>query len=45
MRLLMRKNSDHIWPEIVFSSSVPKQSKAISRALKEGKLRNIAPRI
>ena len=41
----MKKNSVPEWPEIIFSSSDLKESKAISRAIKKGKLRKIAVRI
>lgn len=40
---MKKKHSD--WPEIVFSSSDVRLSQAISRALKAGLLRKIAPRI
>ncbi len=41
----MQKNTDRNWPEIVFGSSDPQSSQAISRAHKAGALRKIGPRI
>lgn len=44
-RLLMKKNSQKSWPEIVFSSSNSAESQAIRRAVMAGELRKIAPRL
>lgn len=41
----MEKNSHIQWPEIVFGSKDSRQSQAIRRAVKAGKLRKIAPRL
>jgi hypothetical protein len=41
----MKKNSHTAWPEIVFGSKDSRQSQAISRAVKAGILKKIAPRL
>lgn len=41
----MEKISQHTWPEIVFGSSESRISQAIRRAVLEGKLRKLAPRL